>query len=133
MVLIIFRTPITTACQLISGNLNQKFNFKPPCAGHFIQIRTEIRTQNCTCRWPLCMQIIVNLPFLGRVKTRLVDSATGATSDPCCMRDPMVNQKLFAKLNWFSSSSGSSMQGYGLSHSKGEKRASIQMSRETKT
>ena len=29
----------------------------------------------------------------------LVDSAVGATSEPCCMSDPMVNQKLLARLN----------------------------------
>ena len=41
----------------------------------------------------------------------LVDREIGATSEPCCIRDPIVNQKLFAKLNWFSNSSGSSIQG----------------------
>ena len=29
----------------------------------------------------------------------LVDREIGATSEPCCIRDPIVNQKLFAKLN----------------------------------
>ncbi len=49
--------------------------------------------------------------LLANVVLYLVDKEIGATSEPCCIRDPMVNQKLLAKLNWFSSSSGSSMQG----------------------
>ena len=57
----------------------------------------------------------------------------GATSEPCCISDPMVNQKLLAKLNWFSNSSGSSMHGYGLSHSKGDSLANTKRTRETKT
>jgi len=35
------------------------------------------------------------------------------------MRDPIVNQSEFSRLNWFSSTSGSSLQGCGLSHSYG--------------
>merc|ERR1719219_1386009 len=29
----------------------------------------------------------------------LVDNEIGATSEPCCIREPIVNQKLLAKLN----------------------------------
>ena len=68
-----------------------------------------------------------------RGRAHLVEIAMGATSDPCCMSDPMVNQKLLARLNWFSTSSGSSTHGYGLSHSYGEKRASTHSTRETIT
>lgn len=35
----------------------------------------------------------------------------GAISDPCCIMLPIANQKAFLNVNWFSSSSGSSMQG----------------------
>ena len=63
----------------------------------------------------------------------LLEEDAGATSDPCCIREATVNQKLFAKLNIFSSSSGSSMQGYGLSHSYGVKRANTKKARETMT
>lgn len=35
------------------------------------------------------------------------------------MMEPMVNQKALRRLNWFSSSWGSSMHGYGLFHSYG--------------
>lgn len=65
--------------------------------------------------------------------THLVDKEMGATSEPCCMREPVVNQKLLERLNWFSSSSGSSMHGYGLSHSYGENLARIHMTMDTMT
>ena len=63
----------------------------------------------------------------------LFEEDAGATSDPYCIREATVNQKLFAKLNIFSSSSGSSMQGYGLSHSYGVKRANTKKARDTIT
>ena len=44
-----------------------------------------------------------------------------------------MNQKLFAKLNIFSTSSGSSMQGYGLSHSYGVNRANTKKASDTMT
>ena len=37
----------------------------------------------------------------------LTQSAMGATSEPCCMRAPMVNQKELSRVYWFSYSSGS--------------------------
>ena len=40
-------------------------------------------------------------------------------SDPCCMRLPQLCQKQLWRVNSFSSSSGSSTQGWGFSHSKG--------------
>ena len=43
----------------------------------------------------------------------------GAMSDPCCMRLPQLCQKQLWRVNSFSSSSGSSTQGWGFSHSKG--------------
>jgi hypothetical protein len=49
---IILRTPITTACEPISGNISLKLNCKPPCAGNRTQNRTVICTQNRTCRRP---------------------------------------------------------------------------------
>ena len=38
---------------------------------------------------------------------------------PCCMSVPMVNQKLFIRLNWFSTMSESALHGCGFSHSYG--------------
>ena len=61
----------------------------------------------------------------------LQDVDKGATSAPCCMTEPIVNQKLLAKPNWFSNSSGSSMQGYGLSHSYGDNLANKNKTRDT--
>ena len=43
----------------------------------------------------------------------------GAMSLPCCMRLPQLCQKQLCRVNSFSSSSGSSSQGCGFSHSKG--------------
>lgn len=43
----------------------------------------------------------------------------GAMSEPCCISEPMVNHSEFMRLNWFSRISGSSLQGWGLSHSYG--------------
>lgn len=43
----------------------------------------------------------------------------------------MQNHIAFAKLNWFSSCVGSSMQGYGLSHSAGEIRPRTKRHKET--
>ena len=65
--------------------------------------------------------------------TYLFDEEAGATSEPCCIREATVNQKLLARLNIFSTSSGSSMQGYGLSHSYGVKRASTKKASDTTT
>ena len=63
----------------------------------------------------------------------LPEPDAGATSDPCCIRVATVNQKLFAKLNIFSTSSGSSIQGYGLSHSYGVNRANTKKASDTIT
>jgi hypothetical protein len=43
----------------------------------------------------------------------------GAMSEPCCIREPMVNQRELRRLNWFSRTSGSSLHGWGFSHSYG--------------
>jgi hypothetical protein len=53
-------------------------------------------------------------------KVHLLYTHMGAISVPCCMKLPMVNQRLFCNVNWFSNSSGSSMHGYGLCHSYGQ-------------
>ena len=37
----------------------------------------------------------------------LTQRAMGATSEPCCISAPRVNQKEFRKVYWFSYSSGS--------------------------
>ena len=50
-------------------------------------------------------------------------SDSGATSDPCCMKAPRMNQKELRKLYWLVSSVGSRMQLLGSSHCIGEKRA----------
>lgn len=57
----------------------------------------------------------------------------GLRSDPCCMRVPMVNQKLLASENWFSTRWLSTSQGCGLCHSYGENRATTNIVMETKT
>lgn len=44
----------------------------------------------------------------------------GAISEPCCNTAPVVNHSEFPIVNWFSKWSGSSMHGYGLSHSCGD-------------
>lgn len=49
-----------------------------------------------------------------------VEMAIGATSQPCWRNVPIVNQNELAMENWFSNSSGSSMQGNGLFHSCGQ-------------
>ena len=54
----------------------------------------------------------------------LTQSAMGATSEPCCMRAPRVNQKELRKVYWFSYSSGSFTQFGGSSHWFGENLAS---------
>ena len=43
----------------------------------------------------------------------------GRMSHPCPMREPIENHRQFMRLNVFSSSSGSGLQGWGLSHSPG--------------
>ena len=93
--------------------------------------RFRILWPNCKC--PLSTSLwFSEKSFKNHVPSfyRLEDEA-GATSDPCCIRDATVNQKLFAKLNMFSISSGSSMHGYGLSHSYGLNRANTKNARET--
>lgn len=57
----------------------------------------------------------------------------GFRSLPCCMRVPMVNQKLFASENWFSTISGPEWQGCGLFHSYGLKRATTNIVTDTST
>ena len=56
----------------------------------------------------------------------------GLRSDPCCMRVPMVNQKLLANENWFSTRWFSTSHGCGLCHSYGENRATTNIVMETR-
>lgn len=37
--------------------------------------------------------------------THLVDNALGIISDPCCMKPPTGNQRLFPRVYWFSNMS----------------------------
>lgn len=37
--------------------------------------------------------------------THLVDKALGIISDPCCMKPPTGNQRLFPRVYWFSNMS----------------------------
>lgn len=57
----------------------------------------------------------------------------GFKSLPCCMRVPMVNQKLFDKENWFSTTSCPTWHGCGLFHSYGLNRATTNIVTDTKT
>lgn len=57
----------------------------------------------------------------------------GFRSLPCCIRVPMVNQKLLANENWFSTSSDSVWQGWGLFHSYGLILATTNIITETRT
>ena len=52
--------------------------------------------------------------------TILVEAARGFRSDPCCIRVPTVNQKLFARVKSFCTTNPVSTQGWGLDHSIGE-------------
>jgi len=56
----------------------------------------------------------------------------GFKSLPCCMRVPMVNQKLFDKENWFSTTSDPAWHGCGLFHSYGLNRATTNIVTDTK-
>lgn len=48
------------------------------------------------------------------------DTYLGAISDPCCIREPIVNHNELFKENLFSKTSGASeLQGCGFSHSYG--------------
>lgn len=47
------------------------------------------------------------------------DTHLGDMSEPCCIREPIVNQRELRRENWFSKTSGWSLQGCGLSHSYG--------------
>merc|ERR1719336_732791 len=53
----------------------------------------------------------------------LTHRAMGATSEPCCMSAPSVNQNELSRVYWFSYSSGSLIQLGGSSHWLGENRA----------
>lgn len=56
----------------------------------------------------------------------------GFRSEPCCIRVPIVNQKLFAIVNWFSIKSLWVSHGCGLCHSYGETLATINIVKDTK-
>jgi hypothetical protein len=49
----------------------------------------------------------------------------GAISLPCCSKAPTENHIEFLNENWLMRTSGSSIQGNGLSHSVGERRPMI--------
>ena len=50
--------------------------------------------------------------------THLVDRALGIISDPCCMKPPTGNHRLFPRVYWFSNMSlRSRRHGWGLYHS----------------
>lgn len=53
------------------------------------------------------------------------DTYTGAISEPCSSTAPRLNHKAFASVNWFSSASGSSIQGYGFCHSSWHNRPTM--------
>lgn len=55
----------------------------------------------------------------------------GAISEPCCIRLPTENQRAFLRVNWLTRNSGSSMHGYGLVHSSGQKRPMMKRAMET--
>ena len=48
----------------------------------------------------MVMRVVVIVMVI--VIENLTQSAKGATSEPCCMKAPKVNQKAFKKVNWFS-------------------------------
>jgi hypothetical protein len=51
---------------------------------------------------------------------RSISTYLGAISDPCCIREPIVNHNELFKENLFSKTSGASeLQGCGFSHSYG--------------
>lgn len=54
----------------------------------------------------LCMRLFLNLPSTYHTPlTHLVESALGMISDPCCMKPPTGNHRLFPSVYWFSSMS----------------------------
>lgn len=56
----------------------------------------------------------------GYVCMRTQNTYLGAISDPCCIREPIVNHSELFKENLFSKTSGASeLQGCGFSHSYG--------------
>lgn len=65
------------------------------------------------------------------VQWRWTESYLGATSDPCWSKAPVVNQSALFMVNWFSSTWGSWIQGYGFVHSMGDRRPSIKKQKDT--
>jgi len=56
----------------------------------------------------------------GYICMRTYNTYLGAISDPCCIREPIVNHSELFKENLFSKTSGvSELQGCGFSHSYG--------------
>ena len=49
-----------------------------------------------------------------------VEAALGLRSEPCCIRVPTANQKLFARVKSFWTTNPVSTHGWGLAHSIGE-------------
>ena len=64
---------------------------------------------------------------------KLNERTLGLSPDPCLRKVPVMNQKLLLMLNWFSITSFSITQGWGLFHSYGENRAITNRVNDTST
>lgn len=63
--------------------------------------------------------------------TILLKTYIGASSEPCCINAPKMNQKLFLNENWLIRYWGSSTHGYGFCHSLGDNLPIINMAIDT--
>lgn len=91
------------SCQICSVRCHHNQRKEPPSCSRDASSETSENYRNS---------------FHGQHSNR--SSYLGAISDPCCSRAPVTNHNELPKpLNWFSNFSGSSMHGYGLSHSDG--------------
>lgn len=66
-----------------------------------------------------CVTLLSAGVLNGSVAVKVGGTYFGAISEPCCIKDPIVNHSEFKRVNWFSSTGGSSIQFRGLSHSYG--------------
>ena len=71
------------------------------------------------CREKISLYKSIFIIFLSLLSIKIVITYLGAISEPCCMRLPQLCQKQLCRVSSFSSSSGSSTQGCGFSHSQG--------------
>lgn len=62
---------------------------------------------------------MLNFSLERNVAFRQSGTYFGAISEPCCIKDPIVNHSEFKRVNWFSTTGCSSIQFLGLSHSYG--------------